>query len=163
MSLNNFKKNKWGLAFLWVIIFQLVGFLLGKITNDTINSWYRSLEKSTLTPPDQVFAIVWTILYLMIALAGWSLWINRKKQGLNFLLILFFLQVGLNWLWIFLFFYFKAITLSIICIILLTMVTALLIIVCRKKTPFTLFMLIPYFLWLCFATYLNFVIYYLNI
>ncbi len=61
MWLKIFKKEKLGLALLWIIIFQLVGFLLGKITSNSLNSWYPSLKKSALTPPDQVFANIWTI------------------------------------------------------------------------------------------------------
>jgi tryptophan-rich sensory protein len=56
---------------LWVLIFQLLGYFIGRMTQVNIATWYQTLNKSALNPPDFIFPIVWGILYIMIALAGW--------------------------------------------------------------------------------------------
>ena len=69
-----------------------------------MNIWYKTLNRSTLTPPGYVFGITWTILYSMIGLCGWIIWSQRPTQKLISLKSLYLLQLFLNWTWTPLFF-----------------------------------------------------------
>ena len=146
----------------WIMGFQIMGYCLGKITQHDILSWYSTLHKSTLTPPDIVFPIVWFILYCMIAVSGYLLRQNRHQPMARLAFVFYGLQVLLNWAWTPLFFYFHWIGTSFFCItamIILTLVTMLLT---RKQYKLSCLMLLPYFIWLMFAGYLNAVIWILN-
>lgn len=149
-------------ALLWVVFFQLMGYCLGKITQQDILSWYPTLHKSILTPPDIVFPIVWFILYCMIAVSGYSLWQYRHQQKAQIALVFYGLQVLLNWSWTPLFFYFHWIGASLFCITMIIIFTLITIIITRNTYKLSCIMLIPYFIWLIFAGYLNAIIWILN-
>ena len=95
--------------FTWILAFQLVGYFLGHVTQINIDTWYSTLHKSNLTPPAIVFPIVWSILYAMIALSGWSLWQQRQHPKAKIALGFYSVQMILNWSWSLLFFHFHLI------------------------------------------------------
>lgn len=146
----------------WIVVFQLVGAFLGYITQVNIDTWYQSLHKSSLTPPNFVFPVVWSILYVMIALSGWFLWQHRKHPKAKLALVFYAAQMVLNWSWSLLFFNLHQIALSFICIMVMTLLVFITIYLTHKDFKFSSIMLIPYFLWLIFASYLNGVIWMLN-
>lgn len=149
-------------ALLWVVVFQLIGYGLGKITQHDILSWYPTLDKSILTPPDIVFPIVWFVLYCMLAVSGYSLWQYRHQPKAKLALVFYVLQLLLNWAWTPLFFYFHWIGASLFCITAIIILTLITIIITRNTYKFSCVMLVPYFIWLIFAGYLNAVIWILN-
>lgn len=149
-------------AIIWVIVFQIIGYLLGKITQTNILDWYHLLHKSSLTPPPLVFAIVWPILYTMIALSGWLLWQQRQQKTAKIALGFYGTQVAMNWAWTPLFFHFHLIGLSFIWIILIAIITLITIYLTKNKFRISSLLLIPYFVWLVFAAYLNGAIWILN-
>jgi len=146
----------------WIIFFQIVGYFLGVLTQVNIATWYQTLHKSSFTPPSIVFPIVWSILYTMIALSGWYLWQHRKQPKARKALGLYSAQMFLNWSWSPLFFNLHHIALSFYCIILITLLTLITILVTKNNFKFSSIMLIPYFIWLIYASYLNGVIWLLN-
>jgi tryptophan-rich sensory protein len=91
----------------------LAGFLLlnlivsaigGWVTATSVDSWYQSLEKPPLNPPDWIFAPVWMTLYILIAVAGWRVWRKAGIAGAPRAFSRYFLQLVLNLAWSFLFF-----------------------------------------------------------
>jgi len=146
----------------WILVFQLIGYVLGTITQVNIATWYQTLHKSSLTPPAIVFPIVWTILYAMIAMSGWSLWEHRKQPKAKKALVFYGIQMVLNWAWSPLFFNYHLLALSFFCIILIAFLTLITIFIAKNNFKFSSIMLIPYFIWLIFASYLNGVIWVLN-
>lgn len=154
----NINCKKIGNLVLWLIIFQLIGFLLGRLTQNNIATWYQSLHKSVWNPPEIVFPIVWSILYVMIALAGWSLWQYRQESRARLALFFYVIQVLMNWTWTPIFFHWHFIGLGFFLIILMVLFTLITILITRKKYLFATLMLIPYWLWLWFAAYLNYFI-----
>ena len=76
----------------------------GWVTADSVGTWYRTLQKPVFNPPDWVFALVWTLLYLMIALAGWRVWRRVGRSGARAGMTAYSAQVALNLAWSFLFF-----------------------------------------------------------
>lgn len=147
---------------IWILIFVLVGSLMGQLTAANMNQWYPGLHKSMLTPPDIVFSIVWTILYIVLAIVGWSLWMDRHKETSMYLLSLFSIQMLLNWAWTPLFFAFHWIGWALLDLTAMVLLCLLMIIQSMRELPFTAWLLTPYFVWLCFALYLNAVIWLLN-
>lgn len=147
---------------IWVFVIELISYFLGNAVQGDINTWYLSLEKSSLTPPAIVFPLVWSVLYLMIALSGWWLWEHRNHSSAKMCLLFFSIQMLLNWSWSPLFFYFHFIGMSVICILLLSFFTLITILKTRHQFKLSSIMLMPYFLWLLFASYLNIVIWILN-
>ncbi len=139
----------------------IVGALASLMQSDALQRWYPTLEKSSLTPPNLVFPIVWTLLYILTGLSmGLVLLSGDKRKYLA--LPLFAFQLGLNFLWCYLFFICKSTGGALLCLIVLTGTA-----VCYtaaswriRKTAAILF--VPYIAWLCFAFYLNLYIWLCN-
>ena len=119
-------------------------------------NWYENLNKPLFTPPAEVFAPAWTIFYGLILL---SLVIfittstfKSKKAGY----IYFSIQLILNFLWTPVFFAMQNIELAVVVIILMLIFIILTIIKFFEISRLSAFLLMPYLLWVCFATYLNF-------
>lgn len=124
--------------------------------------WYDTLEKSTLTPPDIAFPIVWTSLYIMLALAAWMVWGEFKQRGLNKAFILFWVQMLLNWGWSFVFFEFHLIAIGFYWICALNLVMIAYIFVQWPTNIKAALLVAPTVLWGSFAAYLNYSIMVLN-
>lgn len=137
---------------LWVISLLFISSMIGLFSRESIDTWYKSLDRSPLTPPDAVFGITWTILYTLIAAAGWFLW---KEKASNLLKGLFALQLGLNWIWMPLFFGYHLTGHSLFTIILLVVTVGSITVLSYKKLPTVSWLLSPYFIWILFASYLN--------
>lgn len=125
--------------------------------------WYYSLNKSPLTPPEAVFPIAWTILYIMIALSLFFYIKDGLRQEKIIPLVIFITQIILNLLWTPVFFESHDIKLAFFIIIALIILVFINIILFYKKSKTAAFLLIPYFLWLIFAAYLNYEIIKLNL
>lgn len=124
--------------------------------------WYDNLNKSSLTPPNYVFSIVWPLLYTLLAISFIFTYTSKKCKGICKPLKFFILQLILNLMWTTIFFKFKYIVtafLMILVIIIITYYTFMLMIPISKLSAY---LLIPYLLWLCFASYLNFYIIFNN-
>lgn len=119
-------------------------------------TWYNTLNKPAFTPPSWVFAPAWTVLYLMIFLSFMIFIMTKTMQDKTLGVSLFLVQLILNFLWSPVFFYWKNITLSFVIIILLLGFLLMTIINFYKISKWSAILLIPYFLWICYATYLNY-------
>lgn len=118
------------------------------------SDWYNSLIKPFLSPPDGVFLPVWTVLYITILISFILYFTNpnkNKKSGYIF----FFVQLVLNLSWSFVFFKFKSISGGLIIIFLMGVFIFLTIKKFYSVSKISGLILIPYFLWVLFATYLN--------
>ena len=140
---------------------QLIGFGLGQITHSN-HVWYHSLYKSSLTPPDVVFSVVWTALYVLIALVGNFFWRYRDEPKAKVMWNLYIIQLLLNWAWTIIFFGCHLVALAFLLIVVMILINMNIILKAKKKYYFAANMMIPYTLWLAFAGYLNFMIWKLN-
>ena len=121
--------------------------------------WYAGLVKPTLTPPAWIFGPVWTLLYVMMAMAAWLVWRRHGLADAIGPLGLFLGQLALNALWSYLL---QRPGLAFIDIVVLWVaILATLIAFWRSHPPAGL-LLLPYLLWVSFATYLNFQFWRLN-
>jgi len=142
----------------------LVGYFSGMVTRDSITTWYPTLVKPSFNPPNWVFAPVWTILYIMMGVAGGMVW-NRLEQdpeNVKKAFTFFIIQLALNAAWSVIFFYFHNPFLALIEVILFWLLIFETHIQFKKidKTAGLLF--IPYLAWVSFATVLNASIWWLN-
>lgn len=115
-------------------------------------SWYESLDKPTWTPPNLAFPIAWTVLYLMIASAGWRLWrATNAERALGAWLI----QLLLNAAWTPVVFGAHALGAGLVVILLLwAAILATILTAARVDRPAAL-LLVPYLAWVSYATALN--------
>ena len=123
---------------------------------------YKDLVKPTLSPPGIVFPIAWTIMYLLIGISYTLL--KEKGKVPKETKQLYYTQLIFNYLWTFIFFVFifRLRLLSVLWIIILDILVILMTYQFYKQNKISGILLIPYVLWLLFATYLNISIYFLN-
>ncbi len=138
----------------WLVLFESIGFLIGLLTQANIYPWYEDLIKSSLTPPGFIFPVVWTLLYALLAIIAWMLSSHNKTSSPKFTM-LFALQMLMNWVWTPLFFGLHWLVLSALWLVSLTCLNVVLIIKAKKTDKTIAWLLIPYLLWLLFASYLN--------
>lgn len=123
-------------------------------TVPNIPSWYADLNKPPLLPPNEVFGPVWTLLYILMGVAL-ALVILRQTGSKTSAYFWFSAQLLLNTLWSIVFFGLHLPWVAAIIIALLIASIIMTILTFRKLVPATIWLLIPYLAWVCFATYLN--------
>lgn len=142
-----------------IIICQLAGIIGSFFTTTT--GWYTEINKPFFNPPGWIFGPVWITLYLMMGIALYLIWTNKAKD--KKLAYTFFTgQLILNSLWSILFFGLQSPLLAFIEIIILWVAILLTIIYFYKIDKRTIYLLLPYILWVSFAAILNFTLYLLN-
>jgi tryptophan-rich sensory protein len=147
---------------IWIVALMVIGSSIGGLTKSNVDTWYMTLNRSPLTPPNYLFGIAWSILYAMIATSGWLIWSSNSFEKLKLIKILYCAQLVFNWSWTPLFFSYHLTGLALICLSLIIILVALLIVQSYKQIIFASLLLIPYLLWSIFAGYLNFYIWQYN-
>ena len=146
-----------------VLICLLIGFLSSFATQSSVNDWYVGLIKPSFNPPNWIFAPVWTTLYIMMGIAAgivWSkgfhhIWVKTALYHFGF-------QLLFNALWSIVFFGLKNPFWAFLVILVLLTLIMLTIKWFRVVSKAASYLLIPYLLWVCFATLLNYKIWELN-
>jgi tryptophan-rich sensory protein len=137
-----------------------VGILAGLVTEPKIPSWYSPLAKPSFSPPNGVFAPVWTTLYILMAIAGWRVW---RVTDFNALPMLYWLmQLALNFAWPLIFFGAHQLLAALIEIAMLWIAVLITTVAFFRIDRIAGWLFVPYLLWVSFASALNFAIYSLN-
>ena len=143
-------------AHLVIMLFftQLMAGLIGYYTSPSgahphIMAWYEGLQKSSLTPPGFVFGLVWPVLYALMVVSAWLVW--RKNGSLK----LFWWQLALNFAWSFVFFVGQYVGAAQILLLVILSLVAVMARQFYRQQPWAGYLLLPYILWLCLASYLN--------
>ena len=124
--------------------------------------WYAALAKPWWNPPNWIFGPVWTVLYVLMAVAAWLVWRQAGFAGAGPALGLFLVQLALNALWSYLFFGLHRIDWALADILALwAAILAVLILFWRVQATAGA-LLLPYLAWVSFATVLNFALWRLN-
>ncbi|MCM4150741.1 tryptophan-rich sensory protein [Arenibacter sp. N53] len=146
-----------------VAVCLTIGFLSSFATQSSVNGWYLELNKPSFNPPNWIFAPVWTILYIMMGIAAGIVWAKGFYHiWVKTALYHFGIQLLFNALWSIIFFGFKN-TFGALLVILTLLVLLIFTIKWFKVVSKTAaYLLIPYLLWVCFATALNYKIWELN-
>jgi tryptophan-rich sensory protein len=134
-----------------------IGWVIG--ATNLPGTWYASLSKPAFNPPDWLFPVVWTVIYVMIALAGWRTWLQENN---SLALQLWFAQMLLNFSWSPVFFrlHNMGFGLAIILALLATIVGFIVIQSRDNRLAASLFA--PYAVWVAFASTLNYSLLRLN-
>jgi translocator protein len=141
----------------------LVAFLGGIFTSASVSTWYVQLEKPIFNPPNWVFGPVWSILYFMMGLALYKIWNQKTKSSKKEKAIgIFFIQLSLNFMWSLVFFGLRQPLLAFITIILLWIAIFVTMKYFWRISRNAGILLIPYILWVTFASILNLAIVLLN-
>lgn len=139
----------------------IVGGLSGYFTASNIATWYVTLNKPPFNPPNYLFGPVWTVLYLMMGISL-GIIINAKHSNKNKSLIIFSIQLVLNFFWSVIFFSLQSPGWAAIEIITLWLSIIYMLLNFYKINKWAGLLQIPYLLWVTFASVLNMSIYVLN-
>jgi tryptophan-rich sensory protein len=132
-------------------------------TASSVASWYVLLEKPVFSPPAWVFSPVWTVLYILMGISLYLVWEKGLQQpGVKAGMFIFGIQLFLNLLWSLLFFGLRSPYYAFIEIVLLWFAILLTILQFRKISKTASYLLVPYILWVSFASLLNYYIWILN-
>lgn len=134
----------------------------GWFTGTSVKTWYPGLLKPAGTPPSWVFGPVWSILYLLMAIAAWLVWQERHSHNVWLPLALFFGQLLLNAAWSLIFFGLPRPGLALIEIVILLTAIVLTAISFSEYSRYAFWLMTPYAIWVGYATYLNFGLWQLN-
>ena len=155
-------KKNYKLLILCIVIPLAVGSLAGFITKDSMET-FNMLNKPSLSPPGIVFPIVWSILYILMGIASYLVITtgsgnNKVKEAL----VYYGLQLLFNFLWSIWFFSFGWYLFAFIWLLLLWVLIFNTMASFYDINKTSAYLLIPYLLWVTFASYLNFAVYLMN-
>lgn len=144
-----------------------IGFLSSFATRSSVDTWFLTLKKPFFNPPSWLFAPIWTILYILMGYSFSIIWNNRgqsrkSKEIIKKAMMLFGIQLALNAIWSILFFGLCNPFLALIEILLLWLMIFETIKAFKKVDVYASKLLIPYLVWVSFATILNGSIWFLN-
>jgi translocator protein len=148
--------------FISILVPLAVGAVAGFFTSSSIKNWYAFLNKPFFNPPNWIFGPVWTLLYILMGISFYIIWRSEKQELKSKCFPYYWIQLVLNFLWSFLFFYFRNPAFALVDIILLLIFITFTIASFRKISVIAAWLLVPYILWVTFATALNFEIWRLN-
>lgn len=134
----------------FVVVVVAIGALIG--VNNVPGEWYQSLQKPFFNPPNWIFGPVWTTLYVLIGIAGARTWIS-KRMGTR--MRLWFTQMVLNFLWSPIFFGMQSPAGALIIIIPMLVCILAFIALTYRRDRISMWLFVPYALWVAFATVLN--------
>ena len=149
------KKEKLISATIFFIYIFALGYR-GNIIDMQGKAFYESLMKPAATPPEWLFPFIWTALFVLIGLSAYYVWnFYQSNQMRKWFAGLYFVNGLLIYLWPYMFFAQQSISGALYAIIALIIVVELMILAAFKTNHKAAYMLLPYLLWILYATYLN--------
>ena len=147
----------------WLCIVGIVilGFISGLLSGNP-GSYYYSLDLPPFAPPSWIFGPMWTVLYILMGMALYFLTQMDERKLKRKLLTLFVIQFICNFLWSALFFNLQSNFIAAVDITILVIVLTILLYHLWLHFRLVMWLLVPYYLWVLFATLLNYSIYFLN-
>jgi len=140
----------------------LVAGISALFTAQSIPTWYATLAKPSFNPPNSIFGPVWTLLYGLMAIAAWLIWKRPASPLRSRALLLFWVQLALNFAWSLIFFGQRQIGFALNDIVMLWLAIALSCIMFFRLSKPAGSMFLPYLAWVSFASVLNYEIWRLN-
>ncbi len=155
-------KINWKQLIISILISVGIGALAGLLTRNSMDV-YSMFNKPPLAPPGWLFPIVWIVLYVLMGISAYLVYsADVLQEDKEKALSVYSLQLFFNFLWSIVFFNFEARLLSFIILIILWILIVIMIILFNRVSKVAAKLQIPYLLWVTFAGYLNFMVYYLN-
>jgi tryptophan-rich sensory protein len=142
---------------------SLAALLIGGALTRPNLDWYATLAKPGFTPPNSVFPIVWPVLYALMALSAWLAWrAQGSEEDRKLAMIWFFIQLVVGVLWSVAFFAMQSPAAGLGVIMAFLVAIAITIVFFDRLSRLAAVLLLPLLLWVCFATGLNFALWFLN-
>lgn len=154
--------SRWVALLGFLVLCFGVAFVASWMTRPEIGGWYAGIRKPAWNPPNWVFGPVWTTLYAMMAVAGWLAWLSPPGPQRTRVLSLFAVQLALNFVWSPVFFSLHRPDWAAGVIVLLWLAIGSFIVAAWPVSRWAAWLFVPYWLWVSFATALNFAIWKLN-
>jgi len=139
----------------WLGLCFAVAGVSGRWTAGEIPGWYRTLARPSIAPPNWVFGPVWTLLYALMAIAAWRVWLADPSQARTWGLLLFLLQLALNFAWSWIFFKQHALGAALAEVVVLWAAIGATTLVFERVSPLAAGLMTPYLAWVSFASVLN--------
>ena len=146
----------------WILLAEAVGALSGWLTREGTQIYAQTIVKPPLSPPGWIFPVVWAILYALMGIGAAKVYQAPASKTRSLGLNLFITQLVVNFFWSPIFFNLQDFGFSLLWLLLLWGLVLWMILAFRKVKPLAAKLQIPYLLWLTFAAYLNFGVWYLN-
>lgn len=156
------KKRKWAPYAAFILLTEAVGALAGFLTREGTELYKYAVEKPPLSPPAIVFPIVWAVLYLLMGIGAARIWLAPRSPGRTEGLVLFFVQLAVNFVWSLLFFNLEAFGFAFVWLAALWALIVWMTVTFRETDRAAAYLQIPYILWVFFAGYLNYGVWLLN-
>ena len=141
---------------------EAIGGLSGFLTRQGNKAFQQNANQPPLSPPALVFPVVWGILYAIMGIGAAKIWQSpdspERSKGLN----LYFAQLIVNFFWSLIFFNAQAYGFAFFWLLILWLLVLWMILTFKKVDPIAAYLQLPYLLWLTFAAYLSFGVWYLN-
>jgi translocator protein len=144
-----------------ILIPLALGGIAGYATSQNIPTWYVTLNKPFFTPPNYLFGPIWTSLFIMMGIACYLIW-KSQHENKSKALTIYVIQLTLNFSWSFVFFQFHQLALAFAVIICMWLSILTTILFFRKINKVAAWLLIPYILWVSYASALNFAVWQMN-
>jgi tryptophan-rich sensory protein len=146
---------RWLILIFWLAVCFSVAAIGARWNASEIKGWYRELRRPSFAPPNWVFGPVWSLLYLMMAIAAWRISMEPASTARTWALGLFVLQLALNLAWSYIFFRRHAIGWALAEILLLWAAIGATAYVFGRVNPLAGWLMAPYLAWVSFASLLN--------
>ncbi len=146
----------------WIGVCFLAAAVGSLATTSSVNGWFAEVNKPTWNPPNWIFGPVWTTLFLMMGVAAWLVWKKSGFKNAKLELSWFLFHLVLNVLWSVLFFGMQQMGMACIEIVVLWLSIAATIFMFYQHSKLAAGLLVPYLMWVSFATFLNYTIWRLN-
>lgn len=138
------------------------GIIIGILTKNS-SIIYEQITKPKFSPPGYVFGIVWPILYILMSISLYRVYMKLKTENKSSsAILLYIIQLGINFLWPIIFFMFKLYGVSWIILLMLIIILSIVILKFFKIDKLAGILLVPYLIWCIYALYLNISIWILN-
>jgi len=140
----------------------LVGGISGWLTAGETNTWYQTINKPPFNPPNWIFGPVWTTLYILMGISLFMIWDSPKSAERQRAMVVFSIQLFLNFCWSLIFFKLHMLFGAVVEIIALWLMIIYMLLCFSRVKPLAAYLNIPYLLWVSFASVLSTATWWLN-
>ena len=155
-------KKRTKIILLAILLAEAVGGLSGFLTRDGMDTFSTVIAQPPLSPPPLLFPIVWSVLYALMGFGSARVWLSAPTSARSRALNLYAVQLVFSFFWSLIFFNAQAFGFAFFWLLILWLLVLLMILAFNEVDPLSAKLQIPYLIWLTFAAYLNFGVWYLN-
>ena len=156
------ERKPWKVYVFWIVVCEAVGVLAGILTRAGSEIYNMTAVKPPLAPPGWVFPVVWMVLYALMGISAARVTLSPESASSSRGLNLMVTQLIVNFFWPLLFFKLQAFLFAFVWLLLLLFLVIAMILAFMKVSKTAAWLQLPYALWVAFAGYLNFGIWFLN-